>query len=94
MDDTKDEPVCFSCTSLLLEPYIQCTDCEIQSDKGPVTLCLHCFSKGVEFEGHKSDHSYYLVVSKLFFSPSLGVVCFIMNNFLSAFGHCFSEPMV
>jgi len=65
MEDSIDEPLCFICASLLLEPYIQCKECEKQAEKGPVTLCLHCFSKGVEFDGHKSDHPYYLVVSRI-----------------------------
>lgn len=62
MADHQDEPLCFKCSSLLIEPYMQCRQCEKSEERGPVTLCLHCFSKGAEFDQHKSDHSYYLVV--------------------------------
>lgn len=71
MEDLKDEPVCCMCSSLLLEPYIQCTVCEKHAEKGPVTLCLHCFSKGAEFDEHKSDHSYYIVVRTTWLCHSL-----------------------
>lgn len=55
------EPCCFKCRSLLMEPYIQCASCERTEDHRPVTLCLHCFAKGSEFDSHQSDHSYIVV---------------------------------
>ncbi|XP_060578203.1 transcriptional adapter 2-alpha-like [Ruditapes philippinarum] len=57
----ESEPCCFYCTSLLMEPYIQCASCEKSESKGAVTLCLHCFAKGVEFGDHQSDHPYTIV---------------------------------
>lgn len=55
------EPCCFYCKTLLIEPYIQCATCEKTACYGAVTLCLHCFAKGVEFDNHQSDHSYTIV---------------------------------
>ena len=76
--DIADErdPCCCGCKSLLTEPFIQCASCtqaDTRTDTPPdtrvdtpdkVTICLHCFAKGVEFDQHKNDHSYYVVVSK------------------------------
>ncbi|KAL4223106.1 Transcriptional adapter 2-alpha [Mactra antiquata] len=55
------EPCCFYCVSLLMEPYIKCATCVKTEERGAVTLCLHCFAKGVEFDQHQSDHSYSIV---------------------------------
>ncbi|XP_052800808.1 transcriptional adapter 2-alpha-like [Mya arenaria] len=57
--DVLDEPACGGCQSLVLEPYIQCETCSKAA--GKTFVCLHCFAKGVEFDGHHSDHPYSLV---------------------------------
>lgn len=46
------QPFCTSCATQLLEPYIECAECQ------DVHLCCLCFSKGVELRQHKSNHSY------------------------------------
>ncbi|CAH0557242.1 unnamed protein product [Brassicogethes aeneus] len=42
---------CANCDSELGPKYIQCPQCN-------VNLCCLCFSKGVEFSNHKSNHDY------------------------------------
>lgn len=60
MDYETEEMCCKKCSTVLMEPYIQCVECS-SIDKEPVFLCLHCFAKGVEFEGHQSDHPYTVI---------------------------------
>ncbi|XP_033743999.1 transcriptional adapter 2-alpha-like isoform X1 [Pecten maximus] len=48
---------CGGCKDMVLEPYIVCVDCR----PAQVQLCLQCFSKGVEFGSHQSDHAYTIL---------------------------------
>jgi len=50
---------CASCNKLLVKPYIRCAQCSAPT----VELCLCCFSGGFEHNGHKSDHTYEVIVS-------------------------------
>ncbi|KAK3100129.1 hypothetical protein FSP39_015155 [Pinctada imbricata] len=52
------ECVCPSCGLRIYEPYIQCKQCPGETE---VKICLLCFSKGAEFDEHKSDHGYVVV---------------------------------
>eukprot|EP01083_Nonionella_stella_P178135 628411_1 len=53
-DDPRDssEVLCNSCFASLQPVYIRCVEC---SD---VDLCLDCFSRGFEMEGHLKGHDY------------------------------------
>ena len=48
---------CPNCGNKIYEPYIHCKQCP----SGDVKICLSCFSKGVEFGSHESDHAYAVV---------------------------------
>ena len=68
MDDYEhEEPYCCFCRAMVMEPYIICKGCMVTAEQGPVTLCLHCFAKGIEFDNHHSDHPYSIVVRILMY---------------------------
>ncbi|XP_069690195.1 transcriptional adapter 2-alpha [Periplaneta americana] len=48
--------VCYTCSSLLHEPFIRCADCGKN-----VNICSSCFSIGAESEPHKNVHQYIVV---------------------------------
>ncbi|CAK4072400.1 unnamed protein product [Aphanomyces euteiches] len=59
MGETKEKVCCMHCTRDLTRMIrITCAECQ----KGPVVLCIECFSSGVEdvpgFPEHRKDHSY------------------------------------
>lgn len=45
---------CSNCSCELVPPYIYCVLCN-------GNICALCFSQGVEFGSHKSDHSYQII---------------------------------
>lgn len=53
----KETESCPNCGVNLNEPYILCKGCK----PAGVKICLHCFSKGVEFNNHESDHPYSVI---------------------------------
>ncbi|XP_077995715.1 transcriptional adapter 2-alpha-like [Glandiceps talaboti] len=59
MASPDDRPPCPGCSSYLMEPFIRCDVC------GPphFYLCLQCFSRGWEGDGHESDHSYEIITN-------------------------------
>lgn len=59
MDEDADVVVlkCGGCKEPVSEPYIVCVACR----PAKIQLCLQCFSKGVEFGSHQSDHSYTIL---------------------------------
>ncbi|KAL3856457.1 hypothetical protein ACJMK2_011213 [Sinanodonta woodiana] len=59
MEDVEDRHRCGFCHAHLMEPYIKCCQCTQTEDK--MFICLHCFAKGVEFNGHESSHAYSIV---------------------------------
>ncbi|XP_041348019.1 transcriptional adapter 2-alpha-like [Gigantopelta aegis] len=48
---------CAVCWTDLTEPYIECIKCRPKQ----VFICLHCFARGMQFDGHESNHSYVIV---------------------------------
>lgn len=60
-----DKEKCPGCGSVLVMPYVQCTECGLP----PVDICLHCFARGVEMGHHHSNHKYKVIVS-------VRVICF------------------
>ncbi|XP_071522128.1 transcriptional adapter 2-alpha isoform X2 [Panulirus ornatus] len=60
--DALDPPVvCKHCKEATKEPYIQCVQCEKLGNFGNVIICVPCFTKGVEFDKHRNDHSYIVI---------------------------------
>ena len=47
---------CVICRTILIEPYIRCAECDVE-------ICLHCFGRGSEIDGHKNYHDYEVVRS-------------------------------
>ncbi|ETW06462.1 hypothetical protein H310_02718 [Aphanomyces invadans] len=64
MGETKEKVTCMHCTRDLTRMIrITCAECPVTpSEKGPVVLCIECFSSGVEevpgVPGHRKNHSY------------------------------------
>ncbi|XP_077298084.1 transcriptional adapter 2A [Arctopsyche grandis] len=52
MDGDNLQPACSSCYIQLVEPYVECEECE------DISLCTNCFSTGVQPAKHRNDHSY------------------------------------
>lgn len=52
---------CRVCGSALEPPWIRCVQCQPFQQ-----ICARCFSFGVEFDRHESDHQYAVVV-KIFY---------------------------
>ncbi|KAK3870178.1 hypothetical protein Pcinc_024565 [Petrolisthes cinctipes] len=50
---------CDHCGAKVQGAYICCGECV------DVYVCLRCFSRGAEFENHRSDHSYWVAQSKI-----------------------------
>ena len=55
------QKTCPTCNKNLSYPYIRCMECVAP----PLDLCLSCFARGVEKDGHHSDHKYAVIVSIL-----------------------------
>ncbi|XP_011302471.1 transcriptional adapter 2-alpha isoform X1 [Fopius arisanus] len=49
------DPTCFTCDSILSEPYIKCAICQ------NANLCPKCFSQGLECLPHRNDHDYIVI---------------------------------
>lgn len=56
--EEKEEETCPGCSSVLLEPFMQCGVC------ADYQLCLHCFRTGFESKTHKNDHCYQIITKK------------------------------
>ena len=59
---------CGQCHELLRAPYIECDECpsvlrilDSKIKTTPVFICLHCFSRGAQFDGHVNVHDFVLV---------------------------------
>lgn len=57
----EDRLICPICGVFLSEPYIKCATCVCPQRY----FCVQCFAKGREYENHKNDHPYIIVVSVL-----------------------------
>nr|XP_006813814.1 PREDICTED: transcriptional adapter 2-alpha-like [Saccoglossus kowalevskii] len=59
MASPDDRPPCPGCSSYLIEPFIRCDVC------GPPLfyLCLQCFSRGWEGDGHENNHAYEIITN-------------------------------
>ncbi|KAF0682912.1 Aste57867_25000 [Aphanomyces stellatus] len=61
MGETKEKVLCMHCTRDLTR-MIRITCAECPAEKGPVVLCIECFSSGTEdipgAPGHRKNHSY------------------------------------
>ena len=94
--EANDEPVCSGCQVLVMEPYIQCNTCVLPDGEGErASICLHCFAKGVEFEGHESDHPYCVVVSVTYSLVTeinkLPIFYLFLNDVVTLFKHMRSQ---
>lgn len=56
-EELRVKPRCGGCKDIVSEPYIVCVACR----PAQIQLCLQCFSKGVEFGLHESDHAYTIL---------------------------------
>ena len=76
---------CVYCNCPLEPPWIRCVRCSSPA----VDLCARCFSHGVEFAQHESDHPYQVVVSLIHSWHITPIILMIMliKSFSKMFPH-------